>query len=163
MGKASGASGNDRALVNQWLEDLGRLSRVDLHLDADGVCTIGHESGLDCAVEVPGNGSVYLRVALLPWEPEDNPDMAERCLLGSFMGISTGGAAFGVDPMDAELILWQERPLVCLDEVSFANMVAQILDNSVRWRRDLEAAEEEATRDDTHERRPPLDFSMRRV
>lgn len=163
MGKTRRAGGDDRALVNDWLQHLGRQSRVRIQLDDDGVCTIGHESGLDCAVEVPGNGSVYLRVAMFPWEPEENPDLAERCLLASFMGIETGGAAFGVDPMDAELVLWQERPLSSLDEAGFAQMVARLLDNAVRLKKDLSEAEAQAARDTAHERRPPLDFSLRRV
>ena len=163
MGKTRRAGAEDRALVNHWLHYLGQQSRVHLHLDHDGICTIGHASGLDCAVEVPGNGSVYLRVAMFPWEPEDNPDLAERCLLASFIGIETGGAAFGVDPMDAELVLWQERPLSCLDDAGFARMVTRLLDNAVRLRRDLSNAEEATLRDTAHERRPPLDFSMRRV
>ncbi|MBC7602183.1 MAG: type III secretion system chaperone [Ramlibacter sp.] len=160
MGKTRRIHGDDKSLVDHFLQYLGRQTRVKLHLDRDGVCTIGHDSGLDCCVEVPGNGSVYLRVALFPWEPEENPDLAERCLLASFMGIGTGGAAFGVDPLDAELVLWQERPLSCLDDASFSLMVAQILDNAVRLRNDLAEAEEAAARDTAHDRRPPANFAF---
>ncbi|MRD46863.1 hypothetical protein GHT07_06220 [Caenimonas koreensis DSM 17982] len=154
---------DDKALVNHWLQHIGRQTRVGLALDHDGVCTIGHDSGLDCCVEVPDNGSVYLRVALLPWEPEENPDLAERCLLASFMGIGTGGAAFGVDPLDAELVLWQERPLSCLNEASFAALVVQILENAVRLRNDLAEAEYEASREALSQLRSPTNFSMLKV
>ena len=163
MGKTRRAGGDDRALLNLWLTHLSRASHAHLQLDDDGICTIGHESGLDCAVELPGNGSVYLRVAMFPWEPETNPDLAERCLLASFMGIETGGAAFGVDPIDVELVLWQERSVGSLDEAGFSRLVTQLFDNAVRLRKELGDAEAAAKRDTAHERRPPLDFSMRRV
>lgn len=163
MGMASHGNEEDWTLVNHWLQELSRRTGVGLRLDDEGVCTIGHESGLDCVVEVPGNGSVYLRVALLPWEPEENPHMAERCLLASFMGVNTGGAAFGVDPVDAELILWQERPLVSLNDASFYHLVTQILDNGVLWRLNLTAAQQAAALESADEHRAPLDFSTRKV
>ena len=151
---------DDRALVNEWLAYLGGLTRLPFHLDDDGMCTIGHASGLDCAVEVPGDGSLYLRVGILRWEPETYPDMAERCLVAQFMGRETHGASFGVDPVDGQLVLWQERPLGSLDEKSFCLLVARLLESAARWRTDNPAAEEAADRAAAIDAQRPADFSL---
>jgi hypothetical protein len=160
MAPAHHAHGDDRAVVNQWLQYLSRRTGIPLALNDDGICAVGHESGLDCVVEAPGDGSVYLRVGILPWEPEADPDLAERCLIGQFMGRDTHGASFGVDPIDGELVLWQERPLVALDETSFSLLVVQILDTAVQWRSGLPAAQEKADLEAAINAERPSDFAM---
>ena len=160
---ASADHGNDTAVVNHWLEYLGRQTRLALRLDDEGVCAIGHQSGLDCVVEAPGNGSVYLRVGILPWEPEAHPGRAERCLIAQFMGRETHGASFGVDPVDGQLVLWQERPLSCLDEKSFSHLIVQILECAVHWRSAIPAADEHARHIALVDSDRPADFSMLRA
>jgi len=155
--------GNDAAIVNRWLQYLGEQTRLSLALDSDGVCAIGHSSGLDCVVEAPGDGSVYLRVGILPWEPEVHPDLAERCLVAQFMGRDTHGASFGVDPVDGQLVLWRERPLASLDEGSFCRLVVQILECADHWREGLPAAEVRAKQAAAIDADRPADFSMLRA
>jgi hypothetical protein len=155
--------GEDAAVVNHWLEHLGRETRLALRLDDEGVCAIGHESGLDCVVEAPGNGSVYLRVGILQWEPEAHPGRAERCMIAQFMGRDTHGASFGVDPVDGQLVLWQERPLISLDEVSFCRLVVHILQNAVHWRSAIPAADEHAEHVASVDAERPNDFSLLRA
>lgn len=163
MASAHDAHDDDTIVVNDWLEYLGGQTRLVLCLDDEGVCAIGHQSGLDCVVEAPGDGSVYLRVGILPWEPEAHPDLAERCLVAQFMGRDTHGASFGVDPVDGQLVLWQERPLISLDEKSFCQLVVQILECAAHWRSGLPAAEEDAERAASIDADRPADFSMLRA
>lgn len=160
MALADNALSDDATVVNQWLEYLGQQTRLALRLNDEGVCTIGHQSGLDCVVEAPGNGSVYLRVGILPWEPEAHPDQAERCLIAQFMGRETQGASFGVDPEDGELVLWQERQLTTLDEMSFCRFVVQILECAVHWRSAIPTANEQAEQTASIDADRPLDFSL---
>ncbi|HVZ42972.1 MAG TPA: type III secretion system chaperone [Ramlibacter sp.] len=155
--------GNDATVVNQWLDAFGRRTGLALRLDDEGVCSIGHACGLDCVIESPGNGSVYLSVAILPWEPEAHPDLAERCLVAQFMGRGTHGASFGVDPIDAQLVVWQERPIVTLDAAGFAHAVMQLLETAVHWRSGLPAAEEEAERAAAIDAERPAHFNMLRA
>ncbi len=160
---ASADHGSDTAVVNLWLDYLSRQTHLYLRLDGEGVCTIGHRSGLDCVVEVPGDGSVYLRVGILPWEPEAYPGLAERCLLAQFMGRETHGASFGVDPVDAELVLWQERTLNSLDEKMFCDLVVQIFESAVHWRSAIPAAEEYAGQAALVDSDRPADFTILRA
>jgi hypothetical protein len=157
------ANSNDTAVVNNWLEYLGRQTRLTLRLDDEGVCAIGHQSGLDCVVEAPGNGSVFLRVGILPWEPEAHPHLAERCLVAQFMGRETQGASFGVDPVDGQLVLWKERRVTSLDEKSFCHLIVQILECAVQWQSGLPADEAEAEHTASIDADRPADFSLLRA
>ncbi len=136
------ASVDAQALVNEWLAALGRATGLRLRLDEEGVCGIGHASGVDCAIEVPeGGDSLYLRAPLMPWPGRHPLRMAERCLEAQFLGLATQGASFAIDPRDSELVLWQCVPLAVLDGDALARRVTGFLELAARWREDLLAAD----------------------
>lgn len=125
-------------LVNQWLAALGARAGLALRLDEEGVCGVGHVSGLDCAIEVPdGSDSVYLRTALMPWPPRQPQRIAEHCLEAQFMGLGTDGASFAIDPRDGELVLWKSVCVAVLDEAALEHLVVSFVDAAARWREDL--------------------------
>lgn len=131
---------DDRSIVDSWLRSLGRILGWPLNLDAQGVCTIGHASGVECAIEVPDEGNcVVLRVPLMAWYPERHLALAVHCLRQQYLGLRTQGAAFGIDEEDAELSLWQAVPLAGLDEAGFHGLVARFLDQAEYWLDELEA------------------------
>ncbi|MBL0420132.1 type III secretion system chaperone [Ramlibacter sp. AW1] len=130
----------EQARVNAWLRSLGAKTGLTLQLDDSGLCAVGHDCGLDCAIEVPdGHGMVYLRVPVLPWPSGGQPHvLAEHCLEASFLGMQTGGACFAVDRQDAELVLWTSRPLTALDENSFLAWVLALLETAAEWKQKLD-------------------------
>lgn len=124
-----------RAIVSLWLRRLGEGAQMTLALNEEGVCGVGHGSGIDCAIEVPQDGaSVYLRAPLAPWPPEQALEVCEHFLTASFFGMGTEGASFAIDPRDRELILWQAVPLAVLDEAAFADLLFRFLDTAAWWR-----------------------------
>lgn len=125
----------DRALVSLWLRRLGQGANLSLELNEEGVCGVGHVNGIDCAIEVPGEGgTVYLRAPLAPWPPVQATQVCERFLTASFFGMGTGGASFAIDPRDCELILWQAIPLATLDEASFGEWLLGFIRMAAHWR-----------------------------
>lgn len=127
-----------QARVNKWLAALGARAGLSLRLDDEGVCGVGHVSGIDCAIEVPdGGGSIYLRAPLMPWPPHQAQRIAEHCLEAQFLGLGTDGASFSIDPRDGDLVLWKAVPLAILDEQALATLVVNFLETAVRWRDDL--------------------------
>ncbi len=134
-----------QALVNQWLVALGGAAGLSLRLDPEGVCGVGHASGMDCAIEVPeGGASVYLRAPLLAWPTRHPLRTAERCLEAQFLGLDTDGASFAIDPRDGELVLWKCVPVAALDAGAMARLVTGFLESAARWREDLLAADASA-------------------
>jgi len=73
----------DRVVINGWLKRVGKRVGLALSLDADGVCSIGHEDGLDCAVEVPEDGAVLLWVDQLDLKPRFHD--ASKFSLGMYL------------------------------------------------------------------------------
>lgn len=133
--------GEDQALVDGWLRALGARAGLPLQLDAEGVCAIGHSSGLDCAIEVPeGAGTAYLRAPLLPWPPESAAGaLGEYCLSAHFLGLGTAGACFAINPRSRELVIWKALGLSLFDATSFADALLQFLDLAAQWRDELQA------------------------
>lgn len=130
---------DDRSIVDSWLRSLGRILGWPLSLNVQGVCTIGHASGLECAVEVPDEGGcVVLRAPLMAWYPERHQALAAHCLKQQYLGLRTQGASFGIDEEDAELSLWQVMPVAGLDEAGFQGLVARFLDQAAYWQDELE-------------------------
>lgn len=131
-------SANAQMLVNQWLAALGARAGLALRLDEEGVCGVGHVSGLDCAIEVPeGGDGVYLRTALMPWPPRQPQRIAEHCLEAQFMGLGTDGASFSIDPRDGDLVLWKAVPVAVLDATALEHLVVSFVDAAAQWRDDL--------------------------
>ncbi len=127
-----------QALVNGWLAALGAKAGLALRLDEEGVCGVGHVSGMDCAIEVPdGGNSLYLRAPLVSWPPRQAQRIAEYCLQAQFLGLETDGASFAIDPRDGELVLWKCVPLAVLDEESMATLVVAFIEAAARWRESL--------------------------
>ncbi len=117
---------------------IGAGAGLELQLDAEGVCGLGHASGIDCAIEVPDSeAAVYLRAPIVPWPPARLAEVAERCLTGQFLGLGTAGAGFAIDPRDRELVLWQCLPLAVLDEAAFGERLATFIDMAARWREEV--------------------------
>ncbi|TFZ01506.1 type III secretion system chaperone [Ramlibacter rhizophilus] len=128
---------DDQQRVDRWLRALGQKAGLPLALDAQGVCAVGHASGLACAVEV-GAGEVFFRVPLMDWEPGHSASLAEFCLGEHFLGLATSGASFAIDRDEAELVLWRSMPLVVLDEASFAAALMDLLEAASHWREQLQ-------------------------
>ena len=127
-----------QALVNEWLAALGARAGLALKLDEEGVCGVGHVSGMDCAIEVPDGGrSLYLRSPLASWPPRQPQRIAECCLQAQFLGLETDGASFAIDPRDGELVLWQCVPLAALDQDAMASLVVGFIEAAARWRESL--------------------------
>lgn len=124
----------DRQLVAGWLAVLRGGAAEGLRLRDEGVCAVGHVSGLDCAVEAPGDGSVYLRTPLMPWRAGADGDLAERCLALHFLGLQTDGACFAIDRDEAALVLWTAWPLSTLDGPAFIGRMAAFMETAARWR-----------------------------
>jgi len=130
----------ERLLVNQWLEALGRDAGLSLRLDAQGLCAIGHVAQLDCAIEVPeGAGTLYLWAPLMPWHEGAHPGLADHCLSAHFLGLHTQGASFAIDREAGELVLWLARPLSSLDAARFAQLLVAFFETAADWRQRLEA------------------------
>lgn len=128
-----------RSLVSQWLARLGAAAGLSLRLDEDGVCGIGHASGIDCAIEVPEEGgSVYLRAPLIDWPPGHPGRTAEFCLEAQFLGLGTDGASLAIDPRERELVLWMAVPVSTLDAGAMESLVVRFLETAVRWRDEIE-------------------------
>jgi len=131
-----------QALVNTWLAALGARAGLALRLDEEGVCGVGHVSGMDCAIEVPdGGSSVYLRAPLMAWPPRQARRIAEHCLEAQFLGLETDGASFAIDPRDSELVLWKSVPVATLDEAALASLVVGFIEAAARWRESLRRAD----------------------
>lgn len=127
-----------QALVNEWLAALGAKAGLALRLDEEGVCGVGHVSGMDCAIEVPdGGSSVYLRAPLASWPPRHALRIAEYCLETQFLGLETDGASFAIDPRDGELVLWKCVPLAVLNEETLASLVVGFIEAAAGWRESL--------------------------
>lgn len=127
-----------QALVNHWLVALGARTGLALGLDEEGVCGVGHASGMDCAIEVPdGGSSVYLRAPLMAWPPRQAPLVAQYCLEAQFLGLETQGASFAIDPRDGELVLWRSVPVAVLDAEALATLVVGFIEAAARWREGL--------------------------
>jgi len=123
------------AQVNRWLRRLGELAGFAPELDAEGLCAIGHRSGLECAIEVFGpHGEVVVRVPLMPWPPARPEAVASQCLQAHFLGIDTVGASFAIDPAGAELVLWKSAPLDSLDAERFPAWLDELFEAALRWR-----------------------------
>lgn len=136
---------DDRSIVDSWLRSLGRILGWPLSLNVQGVCTIGHASGIECAVEVPDEGGcVVLRAPLMAWYPERHLELAVHCLKLQYLGLRTQGAVFGIDEEDSELSLWQVVPVAALDEAGFQGLVARFLDQAEYWQEALEVFCQEA-------------------
>lgn len=130
---------DERTLVNGWLRGLGLQAHLSLRLDEQGLCGIGHTSGIDCVVEVPDQaGRLYLWSPLMPWPCLHPQLIAERCLGAHFLGVQTGGASFALDPSGTELMLWQMHPLAVLDEGRFASAVIEFIEQAAQWRDNLQ-------------------------
>ncbi|HSW16231.1 MAG TPA: CesT family type III secretion system chaperone [Ramlibacter sp.] len=128
----------DHVLVNHWLRGLNAKTGLHLRLNDQGVCAVGHASGLDCAIEVPdGRGVAYLRIPLMPWAGSPST-LAEYCLTEHFMGINTEGAAFAIDREERELVLWTARRLSSMDEQRLGRLLVELFDTAVRWKVQLE-------------------------
>ncbi|MEJ7929105.1 type III secretion system chaperone [Ramlibacter sp. AN1015] len=128
-----------RALVSLWLRRLGDVAGLSLQLSSEGVCGVGHESGMDCAIEVPEDGgAVYLRAPMLPWPPVHLARIAEHLLTEQFLGLGTDGATFAIDPRDRELVLWKCAPVALLDETSFQQLLMEFIQMAVHWRDELQ-------------------------
>lgn len=137
---ATHAGSQEQQTVNRWLLALGRATGLRLQLSEQGLCAIGHASGVDCAIEVPGGADVvYLRTPLRDWHDNEVPGLAEFCLSEHFLGLRTQGASFAIDRDEAELVLWLSRPLSALDEASFGHWLVQFLDAAVHCRQQLDA------------------------
>lgn len=124
-----------RARVSLWLRNLGQNANLVLSLNEEGVCGLGHASGIDCAIEVPEEGGlVYLRAPLAPWPPSRAIEACEQFLTASFFGMGTEGASFAIDPRDRELILWKGVPVAVLDEEAFDDLLSRFLNTAAWWR-----------------------------
>lgn len=124
-----------RSRVNGWLETLGAATGLALALDEQGVCAVGHASGIDCALEVPADGdTIYLRAPLCHWSPQNPARVAEFCLEAHFLGLETDGASFSIDPYDRELTLWKSLPIATLDGDALAARIVRFLETAAHWR-----------------------------
>ena len=145
----------EHVLVNRWLGELGLRTGLSLRLDADGVCGVGHSSGLDCAVEVPaGNGRVVLRIPLMG-VPEASAPLLEHCLVANFLGLGPECATLAIDPVDRDLVLWALCSLDTLDADRFAAWLVSMFETAQATREDLERFNREP-----HGGVAPLDVGM---
>ncbi len=144
----------DHVLVNHWLRALSAKTGLQLHLNEQGVCAIGHTSGLDCAIEVPeGRCRVYLNIPLMPWVGSPAA-LAEHCLGENFMGINTDGASFAIDRHEGQLVIWITRRLDTLDEASFGTLIVDFFETASRSRQALEDfCRRETSQDNPHPER----------
>lgn len=132
-------SSDEHDVVNNWLRILGARVQVSLQLDQDGLCAIGHLSGIDCALEVPeGCGKVFLRAPLLSLDQCGEATL-RFCLAQHLLGINTAGAVFAIDQKEDAIVLWQTRDLAGLDLESFAMMVVEFFEAADHWRYELDA------------------------
>ena len=131
-------SSDEHKKVNDWLRILGDRVRLSLKLDEEGLCAVGHLSGIDCALEVPeGCGKLYLRAPLLPLGT--NSEAALRfCMSKHFLGVSTGGAIFAIDPQDDMIVLWQARDLEGLELETFAVLLIDFFEAAQHWKDELQ-------------------------
>jgi len=128
----------EHVLVNGWLGELSLRTGLSLRLDTDGVCGIGHASGLDCAVEVPaGSGRMVLRIPLMA-VPQATPELWEHCMVENFLGVGPECATLAIDPAERELVLWGLRSLDTLDANRFADWLVAMLETAQASRADLE-------------------------
>jgi hypothetical protein len=112
--------------VNAWLRGLGGRTGLHLNLSDEGVCAVGHASGLDCAIEVPpGGGQLYLRVPLMPWAGQPL-ELAAHCLQRNLLGVGGEAASLALDTVSGELLLWIMRPLDVLDEDILGRLVLEL-------------------------------------
>ena len=130
-------SSEDQILVNLWLRGLSAKTGLQLRLNEQGVCAIGHTSGLDCAIEVPdGRGRVYFHIPLMPWAGAPAA-LAERCLSENFLGINTDGASFAIDRDEGQIVVWITRRLETLDEAQFGKLLVDFFETANHWRQEL--------------------------
>ena len=145
-------TGMQRERINQWLAEI--VPHLNLKLDAQGVCSVGHESGLDCAIEVPESAAIVcLRIPVAPLTTLTNTQL-RQCLATHLFGHATGGAAYGIDEEEEELVLWRTVGLAGLDAAGFAAILVQLFDtahDSALWLRGGSPAA--ATSDTTHDSR----------
>jgi len=123
-----------RAIVDAWLRQPDIARNVDLCLDEDGVCVIGHASGIDCVVEVPlDQPTLYLSAPLLPLAALDD-GLLRACMSAHLLGRATGGATFAIDLDDDQLVLWRANPIAALDGPGFVAGLVEFFTLASQWR-----------------------------
>lgn len=116
-----------RALVSDWLRQPDISRHVELMLDDDGCCSIGHESGIDCALEVPlDQEAIYLSTPLLPIAAADET-VLRLCMRAHLFGRASGGATYAIDDDSGWLVLWRRYPIAALDADDFAHALVDFL------------------------------------
>jgi hypothetical protein len=142
--------------VNAWLRGLGARTGLDLHLSLDGVCAIGHISGLECVIEVPPDGGqVWLRLPILQWAGQ-SPELAVHCLQQNLLGIGAEAASLALDTTAGELLLWLVRPLDALDEDRLGLLILDLFACAQECREGLENfVRVHAVQDNPHLEREP--------
>lgn len=125
-----------RARVDQWLAEL--IPDLNLKLDAEGVCSVGHDSGLDCGIEVPESAAqICLRIPVAPLATLGSAQL-RQCLASHLFGVGTHGALYGIDEATDELVLWRTLDLAGLDATGFAAALLHLFDtarDSASWLR----------------------------
>lgn len=127
------AISDDRKRVNAWLHQSAIRSHLEIELNDEGLCAIGHASGIDCALELPeGSGKLYLRAPLLSLQ-QASATRLRNCLAEHLLGVRTGGAIFAIDEQEDCLLLWQDASIAQLDAQSFAQWLVDFLRTASFW------------------------------
>jgi hypothetical protein len=131
------AISDDRKRVNAWLHQSAIRSHLEIELNDEGLCAIGHASGIDCALELPeGSGKLYLRAPLLSLHQVSATSL-RKCLAEHLLGVRTGGAIFSIDEQEDCLLLWQDASIAQLDAQSFAQWLVDFLRTASFWQEQL--------------------------
>jgi len=129
--------------LDALLVELGRRLGVEsLGLDEHGVCRLVFDKKLVVDLE-PTDDRKHLHVTAVVGvvPPDAGPQFFRKLLAASFVGQETGGAAFAVDELNGEIVLWQRVALDALDIVGFTQDLDEFVNRLDLWIGRLESAD----------------------
>ncbi len=128
------------------LADLGqRMGLPNLKFNEHGLCRLAFDTTILIDVERGDDPqSVHLYSVLAPIPAEGREALFERLLTANLFGHETGGATFGLDLLNNDIVLSRTLDTTRLDGNDFAAQVDVLVNAVENWSKQLAAAPESA-------------------
>jgi len=115
-----------------------------LGLPEDGVDTVSGEASfrvddqIDLTLVLTADGRfLWLKALTLLAADPANSALHERIATANYAGALTGGGALGLNPVNGEVLLFQELPVAHCEASDLQSVVARFIDAGIRLKTDL--------------------------
>lgn len=130
------------SVINGWLKELALVLNGDgsLSLASDGVCAIGHESGLVLIIENPVDSpNIYFYTSLmtLTGDPGFDYGLMKKALLLNQFGLKTLGGTLSYSSELNSIVLTFIQPIGDCDEKKFIEIFKEFLTTAIRLRKEF--------------------------